>query len=87
MLLTPLKRPRVTPLPSQDAPLVQDQELRIKDRTPPTTPPLPPPRQTDVRFFQTTFLQIGRRRITAVLCHFPGGITLLISSTADFTGK
>ena len=86
MLLTPLKRPRVTPLPSQDAPLVQDQELRIKDRTPPTTPPRPP-RQTDVRFFQTTFPQIGRRRITAVLCHFPGGITLLISSTADFTGK
>ena len=85
MLLTPLKRPRVTPLPSQDAPLAQDQELRIKDRTPPTT--LPPPRQTDVRFFQTTFLQIGRRRITALLCHFPGGITLLISSTADVTGK
>ena len=79
----------MTPLPSQDAPLAQDQELRIKDRTPPTTPPLPPPpaRQTDVRFFQTTFLQIGRRRITAFLCHFPGGITLLISSTADVTGK
>ena len=86
MLLTPLTRPRVSPLPSQDVPLALDQELRIKDRTPPTTPP-PPPRQTDVRFFQTTFLQIGRRRITAVLCHFPGGITLLISSTADFTGK
>ena len=43
MLLTPLKRPRVTPLPSQDAPLAQDQELRIKERTPPTTPPLPTP--------------------------------------------
>ena len=40
-----------------------------------------------ILFFQTTFLQIGRRRITALLCHFPGGISLLISSTADVTGK
>jgi len=42
MLLTPQKRPWVSSLPSQDAPLAQDQELRIKDRTPRTTPPPPP---------------------------------------------